>query len=261
LTRVIEKRRSLHNLLASKQQQNEHLQSQIARLQALSNIGTATCMIAHEINNLLTPLTNYAALALKNPEDKALAEKVFQKTSRNCERASKTMRSILAMANGETQQRKQVRLNTLIQDIFDCLCRDFSKDGITAKIEIPEDLTVWCVPVQIQQLLMNLIFNARDAMLGRGGILTIKAVDTTDTVRIVVTDTGCGIEPANLSNIFEPFYTTKAADKLASEHPGSGLGLAFCKKVIESHGGSISVESDPGSGTSFTITLPRRGPR
>ena len=124
-------------------------------------------------------------------------------------------------------------------------------------IEIPQDLTVWAVPVQIQQVLMNLILNARDAMLPRGGILTIKVWDNADAVQIELSDTGCGIESADLSRIFQPFFTTKADSKSPLQHSGSGLGLLFVKKVIDDHGGCVSVESEPSVGTTFKITLPK----
>ncbi len=257
MTSIIEKRLSLHKHLENQQKLNNTLKSQISRLQALANIGTATCMIAHEINNLLTPLANYATLALNNPDDKSLTEKALQKTARSCERASKIMESILAVANGETQEKKNTRLITLVEEIFNCLCRDFAKDAITVEIQIPQDLTVWAVPVQIQQVLMNLILNARDAMLPRGGVLTIEAQSTTDAVRIELSDTGCGIESADLKKIFEPFFTNKADEGLQSQCSGSGLGLAFCRKVIDAHSGSISVESEPAKGSTFKMTLPK----
>jgi len=257
LASIIGKRLSLHQQLTNQQQENDALQGQVAHLQALANIGTVSYMIAHEINNLLTPISSYASLALKNPDDKALAEKVLQKTVKNCERASKIMESMLALANGEKQQKKKVQLTTLIEDIFSCLCRDFGKDGITVEIQIPQGLSVWAVPVQIQQVLMNLILNARDAMLLKGGVLSIKAIEQSDIVQIEVADTGCGIEPANLKNIFKSFFTTKTDANSPSQYSGSGLGLAFCKKVIDAHNGLISVESEPGRGSTFKIILPK----
>ena len=167
------------------------------------------------------------------------------------------MESLLAIANGQTQEKENARLITLVEEIFTCLCRDFAKDGITVEIRIPEDLTVWAVPVQIQQVLMNLILNARDAMLARGGVLAIKATENNDVTQIEVADTGCGIESADLENIFESFFTTKINKKSASGYSGSGLGLAFCKKIIEAHEGCISVESRPAQGSTFKITLPK----
>ncbi|MEE9370986.1 MAG: HAMP domain-containing sensor histidine kinase [Sedimentisphaerales bacterium] len=258
MTSIIDKRLSLHKYLAEQRQQNDALKSQMTQLQALANIGTATYMVAHEINNLLTPLANFATLALNNPDDKLLSEKALRKAVQHCERASEIMESMLAVANGETQEKKNTRLVVLVEDIFRCLCRDFSKDGITVDIQIPEDLSVCSVPVQIQQVLMNLILNAREAMLPRGGVLTIKAENTADLVQIELTDTGCGIEPADLEKIFEPFFTTKVDNKSPSQRSGSGLGLVFVKKIIDAHGGSISVESKPARGSTFKISLPRK---
>jgi signal transduction histidine kinase len=258
LASVIEKRVSLHKQLQEQRQENTALKSQIGQLQSLANIGTATCMIAHEINNLLTPSANYAALALKNPDDKALSEKALQKAMRNCERASKIMESMLAVANGETKEKKEVRLNALVEEIFQCLCRDFTKDGITVKLQIPEDLKIWAVPVLVQQVLMNLILNAREAMLDGGGVLTIEAQKAGDSVEIEVRDTGCGIAADDLEHIFEPFFTTKENKKPQLQRSSSGLGLAFCRQVVEEHGGCISVESEPSKGTSFKIILPKR---
>jgi two-component system NtrC family sensor kinase len=257
LTRIIEKRLSLHKHLANQQQQNDALQSQFAHLQALANIGTTTCMVAHEINNLLTPLANFAALALKNPDDKLLSEKALQKVVHNCGHASKIMESMLAVANGQAQEKQNALLIALVENVFSCLCRDFAKDGIAVDIQIPQDLTVWAVPVQIQQVLMNLILNARDAMLPRGGVLIIKARDTAGDVQIELSDTGCGIEPANLKKIFQQFFTTKTNGKSSSQNSGSGLGLFFVKRIIDGHGGCVSVESVPGRGSTFKITLPK----
>jgi two-component system NtrC family sensor kinase len=257
LTRIIEKRLSLHKRLTNQQQQNDALQSQFTQLQALANIGTTTCMVAHEVNNLLTPLANFAALALKNPDDKLLSEKALQKVVRNCGHASKIMESMLAVANGQAQEKQNALLTALVENVFNCLCRDFAKDGIAVDMQIPQDLTVWAVPVQIQQVLMNLILNARDAMLPRGGILTIKAKDTAGDVQIELSDTGCGIEPADLKKIFQQFFTTKTNGKLSLQHSGSGLGLFFVKRIIDDHGGCVSVESEPGRGSTFKITLPK----
>jgi signal transduction histidine kinase len=257
LASITGKRLSLHKRLENQQEQIAALNTQLAQLQHLANVGTVSYMIAHEINNLLTPLRSYATLALNNPGDEPLAQKTLKKTVQNCERASKIMESMLTLTSGQTQEKKNALLLTLVEEIFTCLCRDFAKDGITVETCIPEDLTVWAVPVQIQQVLMNLILNARDAMLPGGGILTIKATEKTEAVEIEVTDTGDGIEPTDLKNIFESFFTTKTDKGPASGYSGAGLGLAFCKKIIEGHDGLISVESKVSQGSKFKITLPK----
>ena len=254
---IIEKRKSLHRNLKVQQLRNNELQFQVGQLQALANIGTETCMIAHEINNLLSPLAIYAGLAINNPDDKAMTGKALQKTAQNCRRIGQLMRSVLTVANGQAREREDTQLTGLIEEIFNCLCRDFSKDAIIVKIDIPDCLYVHAVPVEIQQVLMNLILNARDAMLGQGGKLTIKARQSDDQIFIEVTDTGCGIEPENLEKIFAPFFTTKSKKGSRSQTFGSGLGLAFCKKIIDGHQGTITAESIPSKGTTFKITLPR----
>jgi signal transduction histidine kinase len=259
LTSIIEKRLSLHQCLAQKDEENRALKSQNLQLQALANLGSATCMIAHEINNLLTPLVNYAALAVQNPQDKKLAEKVLDKTMRNCQRASKIMESMLALANGQKQERETVAVEALVEEVFTCLCRDFGKDGITVETRIGDDLQIRCIPVQIQQVLMNLLLNARDAMLPGGGILKVTARENDAHAELAVHDTGSGITPENLKNIFRPFFTTKTGvDRPAGS--GSGVGLAFCRRIVESHGGEIAVESQLGQGTTLTIRLPRVQP-
>lgn len=254
---ITEKRLSLHKQLEEQQEQNNFLTSQLVQLQHLANIGTVSHMIAHEINNLLTPLKSYAILALENPDDTNLAEKTLQRVIQNCDRVSKTMESMLALANGQVQEKKNARLSTLIEEIFTCLCRDFTKDGITVEKSIPDDLMVWAEPAQIQQVLMNLILNAREAMLPRGGILAIKATENADTVEIEVADTGDGIETDDLKRIFDSFFTTKEDKSSAAEYSGAGLGLALCKIIIDRHNGCISVESKPGNGSKFIITLPK----
>jgi len=218
---------------------------------------SATSMIAHEINNLLTPLSTYAALAVQNSQDKALVDKVLQKTVRNCQRASRIMESMLQMANGQEQEWQDVNVKALADDVFTCLCRDFEKDGITVAIAVPAELRVRCVLVQIQQVLMNLILNARDAMLPGGGMLRVGASQNGQDIVIEVQDTGQGIAPEDLQNIFRPFFTTKSERDRPTAYSGSGVGLAFCRRVVEAHAGEIGVESEPGRGSTFRIRLPR----
>ncbi len=254
---IIDKRLALHRRLAKKEQEYSDLKSQNVQLQALANLGSATSMIAHEINNLLTPLANYAALAAKNPQDGDLVAKVLDKTVRNCERASKIMNSMLAIANGRPQDRQRVPVGALLDDVFACLCRDFHKDGIVVEIDVPEGLDIVCVPVQIQQVFMNLILNARDAMLPGGGLLKISGTRNDRHVDIAVRDTGKGIAVEHIERVFEPFFTTKGEPQGSATYSGSGVGLAFCKRVLDAHGGAISAESHLGRGTTFRLRLPQ----
>jgi len=267
LASVIAKRRTIHRQLSQQQQRGIELEQQAVQLESLANLGSAAAMIAHELNNLLTPLANYAELALLNPEDRVLVERALRKTSQNCRQASRIMESILGVVNTGIAEKIETPLLGLVNGAFDCLCRDFRKDGITVEIRISEDLRVWVVPVQLQQALMNLILNAREAMVPRGGVLTIAAEENSRDIRIRIRDTGCGIEQSQINKVFDSFFTTKhkqGPDKSAcGEHSrtGTGLGLALCKKVVEGHNGSITVDSQPGRGATFTITLPKTDDR
>ncbi len=254
MTSILEKRKSLHRNLEIKKKENDNLKYQIGQLQALANIGVFTGMIAHEINNLLTPLTNYAMLAKRNPDDTELVEKALNKTLKNSQKATEIMQSILSVSNGENIEKKEIHLKDCVKEIFSCLSRDFSKDNIRVELDIPEDARINVIPAPFQQVLMNLIINARDAMIESGGILKIYVEKNAKFIEINVTDTGKGIPEGIVDKIFDPFFTTKDNDDL--NNSGSGLGLAFCKKIIDEHKGSIEVDSSEGKGTNFKIILP-----
>lgn len=257
MTSIIAKRKAMHRQLSQQQQRNTLLEQEAVQLESLANLGQASAMIAHEINNLLTPLTSYAELALKNPDDRVLAERALLKTAKNCRQAARIMESILAAANAGSAEKVETGLLGLVNSAFDCLCRDFRKDGITVEIRVDEDLRIWVVPVQMQQALMNLILNAHEAMMPRGGVLTVAAEEKADDVQIKIRDTGCGMERSQMKKVFDSFFTTKRKNG-SQQGSGNGLGLALCKKVVEGHNGTITVDSQPARGTTFTMVLPKR---
>ena len=260
----------MHGQLVQQQRRNEALEKDMVQLEALANLGSATAMIAHEINNLLTPLTNYAELSLKHTDDRELAERTLRRTAKNCRQAGKVMESILSLAKAGCGEKVATPLLPMVNAVFDCLCRDFTKDGITVEILVSDGLQVYASPVQLQQAIMNLILNAREAMIPHGGKLTISAQADNNGIQIKISDTGCGIEQSEVSRVFDTFFTTKhkriAEQSTCGElgrtacgeqsRTGTGLGLALCKKVIDAHGGTITVDSHPGKGTTFTIHLP-----
>jgi signal transduction histidine kinase len=123
--------------------------------------------------------------------------------------------------------------------------------GLTMKVEVPTDLAPVAGNLRhLQQVFLNLLQNAAHAT-PPGGVIEVSAVDAGDFVRLIVRDSGKGISPENLPHIFEPFFTTKEVGK------GTGLGLAVTYSIVKRHGGSIEVESAPGSGTTFSVLLPK----
>jgi signal transduction histidine kinase len=258
LTSTIEKRKSLHAALGAHKQQLDTLRGRLDTLEKQANIGKAASMILHEINNLLTPVGTSAELAMRYPDDKNLADKALKRAKENCARAVEVTRAVLDMNNGKKQEKEPVNIASLIDDVFTCLCRDFSKDGITVSKQVDRNLTVLAVPIKLQQVIMNLILNARQALIETGGgNLSISAEGHDNFIKIQVSDSGCGMEKNIIKKIFEPFFTTKTDNSSNTERSGTGLGLAFCKECVEQHEGTISVKSEPGAGSTFTITLPR----
>jgi signal transduction histidine kinase len=148
-----------------------------------------------------------------------------------------------------------VNLSESISDAVACLCRDLSKDGITLSNEVDPTLHVTADPKPLQQVLFNLLINARQAIKHRHGRIRVTA-EAPDNAFVVmrVSDNGCGIPAEHVPHIFDEFYSTK---KERPDKSGVGLGLTLCREVIEEHGGRITVESEEGKGATFVISLPR----
>lgn len=251
--RTLETRQSIHRQLAASEQANGQLTQQLQQAQRLSGLGMAWAVTAHEINNLLTPMTNYARLALQYPDDAALGRKALEKTALLGQRAGDILEKIMSMAAGKAIEKSRFSINALLDDALLCIGRDFEKDGIRLIRDCSEEVTAWGDQVMLGQALMNLILNARRSMLGKGGQLRLHACSTPNGTHLEIADTGCGMSPDVLEQIFEPFYTTVNKNK---DHDGNGLGLIFCKQIVEAHDGCIQVESELERGTIFRILLP-----
>lgn len=256
--------RSITRRLADAQAQLDLLSRQLTESQRLATIGTIAAVIAHEFNNLLTPIVSYCQYALSSAEsdqpDMELIRKALSKAFSSSTKAGRICTSLLGLARGHSVF-GQVSVQTLVDETLLVLARDPKKDGIALRVQVEPDLHVFGDPVQLEQVLLNLLINARQAMLGKGGSLTLKAsrAENGQEAKIQVIDTGPGIPDRLLPKIFQPFFTTKGTAK-PGEHRGTGLGLSICKEIVEHHGGRITVESTVGKGTVFTIFLPTREP-
>jgi signal transduction histidine kinase len=250
--------RQLERQVNSAQEQLDFLRGQLTESQRLATIGTIAAVIAHEFNNLLTPIVSYSQFALQSIDsdkpDLALIKKALTKSFQGSSKAGKICASMLSLARGESSF-EDVAVQRLVDEVMNVLARDPQKDGIALRVQIHPGLLVHGDPIQLEQVLLNLLINARQAMLGRGGALTIKAAEEDGRVKIQVIDTGPGIPEELQAKIFQPFFTTKDASR-KGETRGTGLGLAICKEIIDHHRGTIEVASEVGKGTTFTILLP-----
>ncbi len=163
---------------------------------------------------------------------------------------------MLNLARGQTLP-GTVSVQKVVDEVLAVLARDPQKDGISLRVQIQPGLMVEADQIQLEHVLLNLLINARQAMLGKGGSLTIKAslCETGNEMRISIADTGPGIPEKLLPKIFQPFFTTKGTVR-KGEVRGTGLGLAICKEIVEHHQGRIDVQSEIGKGTTFTVHLP-----
>lgn len=231
------------------------LREQVRQSQQLASLGTAAAMMAHEYNNLMTPVVSYARYAL-DTDDHELMVKALNMTLKQGAIVSSMAERILGLAVHEAASYKPVALKTVVDESIASMCRDPAKDGITLKTSVDGDLQVKADQKQLIQVLFNLLLNAREAVDHGNGRIVLDAVARGDDwVDLRIKDNGCGIPDAHRQTIFEPFFTTKRKGPDGGRN-GSGLGLAICQEIVEEHGGEIDVESEPGKGTTFIVSLP-----
>lgn len=240
--------------VARLQAENQALREQLRHAQRLATVGTMTAMIVHEFNNILTPIINYAQLA--EGGDPEMMRKAVARAADGGQRASDICSALLRMLRAEEGELVEAELLEIVQDSLLAMGRDLAKDGIALDLSVPPALRLTTRPAELKQVLVNLVLNARSAVLkrGHGGSVAIAARKRGKRVVLTVADTGCGIEPEHMAKLFQPFFTTKTGEQ--HEEKGNGLGLAICREIVTDMGGQITVESAPGEGTTFTITLP-----
>jgi signal transduction histidine kinase len=231
------------------------LEQQLAQTQKLAALGELMSTTTHEFNNVLMTILNYARMGLRH-KDEPTRDKALEKIMAATQRAAKITSTILAVARNRSENFESTNLKQIIADALVLLERELNKYRIAVETHLADVPIVSAMGNQIQQVLLNLLINARQAMPNGGRlIIRLEHDAAADTVDLVVRDTGGGIPADKLPRIFEPFYTTKKGPDETGKG-GTGLGLASCRKIIEAHNGRIRVESTVGKGTQFTIKLP-----
>jgi signal transduction histidine kinase len=239
----------------SLEQQVAILKEQLAQAQKLTALGELVSTTTHEFNNVLTTIINYAKMGQRHG-DQATRDKAFEKILAAGLRAARITNGILGFARNRPQGMEPADLVKLIDDSLLLLEREMSKYRVVVEKQFQPVPAAMVNSNQIQQVLINLLVNARQAMPSGGQIIIRLSHDPVhQTVDLMVRDTGGGIAPDKLPRIFDRFFTTKSGPD-ASGKGGTGLGLSFCRDVIEAHQGRIRVESALGKGTAFTLKLP-----
>ncbi|HOX55738.1 MAG TPA: PAS domain S-box protein [Candidatus Paceibacterota bacterium] len=243
----------------------KRLEEQLRQSQKMDAIGQLAGGVAHDFNNILTVIHGHASLLIAGGSLKPGAAKSAQQITQAAERAAGLTRQLLAFGRRQVMQPRLLDLNELVANMTKMLSRILGEDIALQLNYLPQPALVHADGGMLEQVLLNLSVNSRDAM-PRGGQLTIKISGfEADAKRLVgqpvpcpngvvclsVADTGCGIPPENVRRIFEPFFTTKEVGK------GTGLGLATVYGIVQQHRGWIEVESEPGQGSTFKVFLPR----
>lgn len=227
-------------------------QAQLIQSEKLSAVGEFVAGIAHELNNPLTSVIGFGEL-LKEASLTPKHQSYLQYIVRSTERCHKIVQGLLSFARQHPPERKPVSVNGMVEGVLEILAYEMRTSNIQIEREFdPELPLVVGDSHQLQQVILNILNNARQAMEGRqaSGRIRIGTEKAGPNVRIIMEDTGPGISKENLARIFDPFFTTKPVGK------GTGLGLSLCYGIVKEHGGTITAHSIPGKGATFIIELP-----
>jgi signal transduction histidine kinase len=233
------------------------LRRQIVALQRISSLGVLAGGVFHELNNALTPILNYAKLGLRNA-DPAYRERALARILEASQRAAAITGGMLSLSRPgrDTNHREPIDLNRLVEEVVLLVSKDLARNKVRLEVELMARPFARVNAAQIQQVLINLLINARQAMPSGGVVRLRVAPDPSGRLaELSVIDHGVGIAPENLRRIFEPFFSTKAAPD-ASGLGGTGLGLSVCRDIVEAHHGRLRAESRLGQGSTFTLILP-----
>jgi len=241
--------------IESLHRQIDVLQERLETAQNMAALGELLSTTTHEFNNVLMTILNYAKIGLRH-KDEPTRDKSLTKIFAAGERAAKITASVLGMARNRSSQKEATDLASIVNESLILLERELNKYRISVEKEFAASPPALANGNQIQQVLLNLLINARQAMSEGGRVILRISHDTeANMVDLEVRDTGPGIPKEQLPRIFETFYSTKNGPDETGKG-GSGVGLSSCRDIIESHNGRLRVESTVGVGTAFIIKLP-----
>jgi len=231
--------------------ERRQLEEQLRHAQKMDAIGRLTAGVAHDFNNLLTVINGYSDLSLREMSQDNPVRRKIDEVKKAGDQAAALTRQLLAFGRKQASQSKIVDVNAAVKSNTNILRRVIGEDIELVTVLDPALCPVKADEGQIEQVLLNLAVNSRDAM-SRGGKLTIRTANDPgrNHVMVAVSDTGCGMDTATQLRVFEPFFTTKESGR------GTGLGLSIVSSIVNQNGGRIELDSKLGDGTTFTIHLP-----
>lgn len=243
-----------NSMLLEALEESRTFQAHLASSQKLAGIGEMTASVAHEFNNVLGAIRGYSQLALRKPEQPDELFELHKRIKKAVDRAVDVVGTLLECSSRIHPQQEEADINLAINETIDLCKQHLNLKGIQVHCQLEQVPKFAFDFGQLQQVFLNLITNAGHA-IGKGGLIKISSKLINDQVHLRFEDSGRGIPPENIEKIFIPFFTTKRSDD-SSQEKGSGLGLHVSRQIIESHNGHIRVESQPGKGTNFHISLP-----
>ena len=231
------------------------LEERLEQAAQLTAVGELASTTTHEFNNILTTVINYAKMGVRH-QDKETRDKAFGKILDAANRAAKITATVLGLARNRKPGFEPTDLISITEDVLLLLDREMNKYRISIEKDFTPVPEIMANANQIEQILVNLLVNARQAMAEGGRIILRIGPDPAGQgVEMMIRDFGTGIPADKLPKIFDSFFTTKKGPD-DSGKGGTGLGLSLCKKIIERHHGKVRVESTVGKGTAFTLRFP-----
>ena len=231
------------------------LRRQVVHLEKMAAIGRLVSGVAHELNNPLAGILGYAQLVSRcelDPSTRRMTDVILTQA----ERAGKIVQNFLSLAAKTEPKRIAFDLNDTIRNVIQLREYQGSVDNIVVTADLSEDLPyAWGDPHQMEQVFLNLVVNAEDAIADnqrRPGAIQVRTFVEGGHIQVTVNDNGSGIHARDMARIFDPFFTTK------DKHRGTGLGLSICAEIVKDHGGELYAWSSYGSGSTFTLELPIR---
>jgi signal transduction histidine kinase len=230
------------------------LEAQLTQADKLSSIGLLAAGVAHEINTPLAVISSYAQMLSKQLKGDARLGPILDKITQQSFRAAEIANGLLNFSRTSTTEFRETNLNQVIRDTLSLLEHQFKTAQIVVELDLAEQLP----PIsgnqgKLQQVFLNLLMNAKDAMPGGGHLRVVTQAN--GHVEALVADSGTGIAPEHMKRIYDPFFTTKTTPK-PGDRRGTGLGLSVSYGIIQEHAGKIHVESAVGAGTTFHLEFP-----